>query len=212
MFKYIKLISLFIFTIFLAGCSEIRFETDILVSELKNSKELKKSATIFIEVDSCENRHDAYKDSGTIRAVKKMMDDIFIDSKFSHCEDIKFTSMAAFNIPIYINDGYMGNTFIKINSDENGFLSIFVPQAISNNVESMVNSSFDPKSQNISFNISLINDTTETITVTSLASFINEEPSILQQLELPERNTTSISLSNVSLSDIIKNEKSVILK
>jgi len=212
MFKYIKLISLFIFTIFLAGCSEVRFETEILVSELQKSKELQKNAKIFIEVDSCENRRDSYKESGTIRAVKNMMDDIFVNSKFSHCEERKFTSMAVFNIPIYINDGYVGNSFIKINSDENGFLSLYVPQAISNNVESTVHSSFDPMRQNVSFNILLINDTSEVINVTSLASFINGEPSIFKELELLERDSTSITLSNVSLSSIIKNEKSVILK
>ncbi len=209
-----NLISIFIFSLSLlfVGCSDVKIETEVKASDFLAGKELKSSARISIDLDSCQSRKDPYEYSAVLKYAIKTMDKIFVGAEFSHCEESDYSYNAIFNIPILINSPKKGNSYIKINSDEDGYLSLYIPSAITYNVESEISGNFNPLDPKLLANISFYNDTNEEIEVFCRSCFVDKKAMISQKLTISERDVISIDLSNISLIEALSNETGVILK
>lgn len=200
--------------ILLNGCGHITMNTDLDTSILEYPKSQEKTVMghFAIEIDSCESRRDVYTDSNLLKISKKNIPEIFLGAKYEGCEYRGHTAFALFKIPIYINGGCDGNTFITLNSNEDNFLTMYVPQGLLYSAESSVARDINPQKMNIELSFTLNNTSRVTLRKMVPAHFINGEAIIGEEIEIQEGDRVEIKLSKISITQLIENQETVILK
>lgn len=196
-----------------AGC-KTTVETEVSLTDLLNSPTKQLAGNLLVEVPACQSHEDSRQPSKILVDVQQTVPGIFADAKFEECYRQGFDSFARFSLPIFLDkdmDGKLAsNSHINLISNERGLLSVGVPNAIKEKINSAQKKSPVGK-LDLKFAIKVKNDTGKAFPLAAVAVFIDQVPVVFSNLTSKANGSFLVTLSDVSAKSAVENGDAMVL-
>ncbi|MDH1300388.1 hypothetical protein [Achromobacter sp. GD03932] len=200
-------------TALIAGC-KTTVETEVSLSDLLTSPTKQLAGNLLVEVPACESLEDSRQPSEVLLDVQQAVPGIFSDAKYAECYRKGFNSFARFSLPIFLDkdrDGKLASdSHINLGSNEEGLLSVGVPQKIKAKIVAAQKNS-PIGAQDLKFTIKVRNDTDKDFTFSALAVFIDQAPHVFSTLTSKAGGAFVVTLSDVSAKAAVDNGGALVL-
>lgn len=185
----------------LAGC-KTTVQTQVKLTELLQGEAKAIPSTLTIEVASCNDYQDSRKPSSSLLDVQKHIPAVFKDAEYVECFRQKMDSLAKFNVPVYLSKDEEGipasNDHLSLVSNKSILLAITVPEAMKTRLgqtrKEMMGMSLD-----MNVLVEVTNDTGTEFPLGAIATFIDDQPVVYQNLNVPKDAKFTLRLSDVSV-------------
>lgn len=207
--KFLRYLPILSFFIVFTYCEAI-VELSLGMDDLFDSRNEQVEGTVKVAVSECKDSTDESKDSQSLAEAKKNIPGIFSKATFKDCYEESFNHYARFNLPFVVNPSNPDDTKderIKLISSEEKPLSIIIPASVNQNLENLKKQSFGLDSLELKVNLNLKNDTGKKQIVHVLSAYVNKEPVVDSEIEVPAGKSVNINLANVAVDHALQKGK-----
>ncbi|MGI3172534.1 DUF7424 family protein [Aeromonas sp. 80P] len=206
-----KLPILLTFPFIIFGC-KTQLMADINISDLNNTNLQESTASLLVEVASCNSYEDSRTPSSSVVEAQKTVPQLIEGAEYQECFTQRMESYAQFSIPIKIGKFKAEDDFktkgIKIysyDSDE-AVLGIHIPKSIRDRLDKHNKQDFQTNKIPLEAAIivvNLLNDTKSKAKFSVSNAFIDGKPMSFVPLELPPTGRVQITLSNTDTARLL---------
>jgi len=208
------ILSMLAITALLTGC-KATIESEVSLKDILESKTKAISGDLYVEVAGCNSYEDSRKPSNSVIETQQIIPSIFADAKYIECFSKQFDSFAHFNIPVVLDkdkDGKLASeSHVNIISNNESLLTVGIPQSIKKNMERIKANSFGANSFDLKVNIKIINDTGKEFPFKVIASYVEGQPYVYEELTSKGDGAFVVTLSDVSVSSALENGTAMVL-
>lgn len=195
------------FVTLLLGC-KVEVQTEIAFSDLLNDGDsVLIPGEILVEVAACDDFEDSRQPSESLVEAQELIPRIFPDAEFVECYERMFESTAYFTTMIMLDkepDQQFGSqSHVNIFAGGETFLMMVgMPESIRQSIEGAGDESFVPLDYGMT--ITIVNDTEERLPFSVVAAYVSGTPSVSGSWSVAPGGTFDISLSDVSIDQVIQ--------
>lgn len=179
--------------------------TNTKLSELMSGESFQQTAELAVEVAACSSYEDSREISSSVREAQNTIPTIFEDAEYRECFRQNFESFALFDIPLLVStENQQTVDYLTLTSGPDTPLSVQVPESVVAGMERVRRESFGVNTFDLAVGITLENDTDDTFNAEVLSAFVDDRSVVHDQLEIPAGSSTTLQLSDVSVSHALE--------